>query len=215
MSSSTRHTCLTRNEENRINKKGDKHQTRSLGGTEYHPLTIHDVHPNRRVHLLESKVWELFLSLLLVIPPVIFLAYAGYVKQHEGEKADTAPIPNLRAAAKYGPTVFPILFAGVIGAFLNALATWRLEEGISVVSLEYLLQSRTVLGTITTPFSLQTLNMLAPGLLLLWALSPVGGQASLRLIATTPSTAVGNEHMIAPLGFATRGRVSTRASSAT
>lgn len=86
-----------------------------------------------------------------------------------------------------GPTIFPILFAAIASKFLRALAATKLERGASVLTLDNLLNSRTVFSTLTTPFELRTLNIVTPLLVLLWALSPLGGQASLRVISTGPS----------------------------
>ncbi|KAG9199172.1 hypothetical protein G6514_009001 [Epicoccum nigrum] len=98
------------------------------------------------------------------------------------------PLPELQSAARYGPTIFPVAFAAVIGAFLTNYAAWRLERGISMLSLEHLLSTRTVFGAVLMPFSLRSANLLAPLLFALWALSPIGGQAALRVIEVKPWT---------------------------
>jgi len=61
--------------------------------------------------------------------------------------------------------------------------------------LEILLGSRSLPSTISTVFSLGTISLVEIGLVLLWMLSPIGGQASLRILnvqnvtgATTNST---------------------------
>ena len=46
--------------------------------------------------------------------------------------------------------------------------------------------SRTVFGVISTPFRLKTLHLCVPFLLILWSLSPLGGQASLRVVSSGP-----------------------------
>lgn len=89
------------------------------------------------------------------------------------------PLPELQSAARYGPTIFPVAFAAVIGAFLTNYAAWRLE---------HLLNTRTVFGAVIMPFSLRSANFLALLLLALWALSPIGGQAALRIIEVEPWT---------------------------
>ena len=50
--------------------------------------------------------------------------------------------------------------------------------------MEYLLGSRTVLSAITTVLNLRAFTLITPFLLLLWALSPIGGQAGLRVVST-------------------------------
>src|SRR5690242_844426 len=60
-----------------------------------------------------SKTLRLGLNLRLVAPPVLFLVYAILVFYHTGQRIDVEPVPSLRNAARYGPTVFPIAFAAV------------------------------------------------------------------------------------------------------
>ena len=48
--------------------------------------------------------------------------------------------------------------------------------------LEILLGSRSLPSTISTVFSLGTISLVEIGLVLLWMLSPIGGQASLRIL---------------------------------
>jgi hypothetical protein len=57
---------------------------------------------------------------------------------------------------------------------------------MSLMTVEYLMGSRTVFGVISTPFRLKTLHLCIPFLFVLWALSPLGGQASLRVVSSGP-----------------------------
>ncbi|OHW93130.1 hypothetical protein CSPAE12_08438 [Colletotrichum incanum] len=108
---------------------------------------------------------------------------------NDGLPVDQDPIPSLQTIAKYSPTLFPIGFAASATNLLKAVAAWKLERGITVLSLEYLLSCRTVFNTLTTSLSIRAINGLAPILFVLWALSPLGGQASLRVMDSVPSTA--------------------------
>ncbi|KAF4909197.1 hypothetical protein CGCF415_v006057 [Colletotrichum fructicola] len=132
---------------------------------------------------------HLLLDTLLTLPSVAFITYAFLVLVNNGRPIDQSPIPLLRTAAIYSPTLFPIAFSAVAASFLKAAAAWRLEQGISVLSLEYLLNCRTVFSAFTTPTSLRAANRLTPLLIILWALSPLGGQAALRVMEMVPSTA--------------------------
>jgi hypothetical protein len=78
------------------------------------------------------------------------------------------------------------MFSAIIGRFLTSIAAWRLERGVNVASVEYLLGSRTVFGVISTPLRLRFLHRAIPLLVTLWVLSPLGGQASLRVVHTGP-----------------------------
>lgn len=82
-------------------------------------------------------------------------------------------------------TAFPILFAVVIGRMTRAIATYLLERGVSLGVLEQLSRSSTLGNTILNYFLIRTYNLVGVGLLILWALSPLGGQSTLHIISTT------------------------------
>lgn len=73
-------------------------------------------------------------------------------------------------------------FAFVVSRFLYHLARDKLERGASLGTLEQLMGSHTLGSAFTIHFELRTLNLL--GLLLLsgWLLSPLGGQALIRVL---------------------------------
>ncbi|KAK6213269.1 hypothetical protein QIS74_09271 [Colletotrichum tabaci] len=108
---------------------------------------------------------------------------------NNGVPVNQDPVPALHMAAKYSPTLFPIAFSAIATSLLKATAAWRLEKGITILSLEYLLKCRNVFSAVTAPLSLQAVNLITPLLIVLWALSPLGGQAALRVMDTVPSTA--------------------------
>jgi hypothetical protein len=80
------------------------------------------------------------------------------------------------------------MFSAIVGRFLTAFTAWRLERGMEVAAVEYITGSRTVFGAISTPFRLRLLHNTLPLLLILWVLSPLGGQASLRVVFLTDLT---------------------------
>ncbi|KAH7019077.1 hypothetical protein EDB80DRAFT_869754 [Ilyonectria destructans] len=133
-------------------------------------------------------LWEIFLDLLFAIPAILFLVYAGFVSVHDGKPVGTDPVPTLRMLAGYGPTVFPIVFAATAANLLKAIAAWKLERGISVLSLQFLLRSRTVFSAFTAPLIMGTASYITPLILVLWVLSPLGGQATLRVVGEAPSS---------------------------
>lgn len=119
----------------------------------------------------------------------------GKPLSHWGDKVQRATL--------LGPTIFPIMFAALVGSTLKALARFRAENGArlevcqslpgsSFTSkantwqvLEQLMGSHTLFSTLETHFFLHSFGPLGVGLVLLWALSPLGGQSSLRLLDTT------------------------------
>ena len=174
-----------------------------------------------RVRSVRSwRVWlECIPDMLLALASTYFIIFAFLVYSHRGQHVDFTFNKDLLQAAKYvsfyahskveedcakwseGPTLFPILFAAVVAKLLKSTAALRLEHGTSVLSVEYLLSSRTVFSALITPLILRPFHSLAPALIVLWALSPLGGQASLRVITTELSATLGHVN-ISYLGYA-------------
>ncbi|KAH0538087.1 hypothetical protein FGG08_005299 [Glutinoglossum americanum] len=78
------------------------------------------------------------------------------------------------------------MFAAIVGRALKSICLWRLQEGEYIGLLDALLGSTTFTNTITTQVSLRSLHFVGVLLVLLWALSPIGGQASLRVLSFEP-----------------------------
>jgi hypothetical protein len=78
--------------------------------------------------------------------------------------------------------VFPILFASVIGRAAHAILLWRLEKGERIGILDTLASSTSLTSTVTSQLQLRSLSMLGVALLVVWSLSPIGGQASVRIM---------------------------------
>jgi hypothetical protein len=72
------------------------------------------------------------------------------------------------------------------------IATYFTERGTTVGLLEQLFGSTTVASTLKTQLMLRQYNFVAVLLLLLWSLSPLGGQGVLRLIT------VADQRVVAP-----------------
>jgi hypothetical protein len=78
--------------------------------------------------------------------------------------------------------VFPILFASVIGRAAHAILLWRLEKGERIGILDILASSTSLTNTVTSQLQLRSFSMLGTALLVVWSLSPIGGQASVRIM---------------------------------
>ncbi len=82
-----------------------------------------------------------------------------------------------------GPTGIPIAFAFIVGRAIRNYAHWRLQEGDKVGRLDFLYGSTTVTSTLTTMIDLRRFGVLELLLAVVWALSPLGGQAILRVLS--------------------------------
>jgi hypothetical protein len=70
---------------------------------------------------------------------------------------------------------------------LRERARWRAQHGATLGALDELLGSASLFGTEETQFLLRSCSIAGVLLFVLWALSPVGGQASLRLVSKNMS----------------------------
>lgn len=76
----------------------------------------------------------------------------------------------------------------MLSRFLNATSLWLLERGSRLGLLDLLAGSTTVAGTIFTQITLRAFTFAGLVLVIIWSLSPIGGQASLRVIRLANST---------------------------
>lgn len=70
----------------------------------------------------------------------------------------------------------------ILGRATHALLLWRLEHGEHVGLLDQLASSTSLTSTVISQFQLRVVSFLGLALVYIWLLSPVGGQASIRLM---------------------------------
>lgn len=66
---------------------------------------------------------------------------------------------------------------------MRSLATWKLQKGTTIGLVEQLMGSNTISGAFCTQISLNSFNLLGLAIILIWSLSPLGSQVSLRVIS--------------------------------
>lgn len=118
---------------------------------------------------------------LLTAAPCLFLILAFQALTLNG-KPISSHGRTIEQAAKLGPTLFPIIFAAVVGRLMRVVALWRAERGAPLGILEQLNGSQNLLAAFERAILLPGLGILSFGVVLLWALSPLGGQSSLRVL---------------------------------
>ncbi|KAF4966331.1 hypothetical protein FSARC_5959 [Fusarium sarcochroum] len=168
-----------RNDEQHHDSPSDKHTTEKEKDQPQQAL------PARRP-LSISTITQLATDLLLAVPALLFIIYAIIVCRNNGAPYDSETVLKLRAISRFGPTVFPIVYAAAVANLLKSFANWRLERGITILSLHVLQSSRTVFSALATPVKTRALGFVTFPIVLLWLLSPFGGQASLRVISEEP-----------------------------
>jgi hypothetical protein len=83
------------------------------------------------------------------------------------------------------PTIFPVLFAAIAGSSMKSIALWRVQtrQGATIGLVQQCLGSQTISSAFLTQVRLRAINTFAIFSVILWCLSPLGSQASLRVIS--------------------------------
>ncbi|KAH8173876.1 hypothetical protein LIA77_05295 [Sarocladium implicatum] len=119
-----------------------------------------------------------------VILPLALLGFLIVVILLDSEETTDVSFAKWDNATTVLATVFPIVFATIVGRLTYEICRWKLEKGSTVGSLEQLLGSRTFGGTILTQVHLRGVNALGIGLIIFWSFSPLGAQSLLRILST-------------------------------
>lgn len=123
-----------------------------------------------------------FGDLLLTLTPCLFLVLSFLAISANNNPVSSARGQMVEQAAKLGPTIFPIIFAAVIARLLKTYALWRAERGACLGILEQLNGSQNLAGAFERAILLPGLGFLGVAVVLLWTLSPLGGQSALRVL---------------------------------
>lgn len=127
-------------------------------------------------------------DLILSLTPVAFFVITALAIQLDGQPTENNKHgESLIEATKLSPTIYPIVFAAVASRFYKTLALWSATRsgGISIGALEQILGSQSFAGSLFRLLSVRSHVSLGLMILLTWALSPLGGQSSSRLIFKT------------------------------
>ncbi|KAF2501242.1 hypothetical protein BU16DRAFT_569391 [Lophium mytilinum] len=143
----------------------------------------------KKASQLKQRNWVSYLyllvDLLLVLLPVFFILLGiAVITLHRKPTKGSSFGTKVEFATQLGPTIFPILFAAIIGRSMKMIARYLAEKGAKLSTLELLMASQSVWGTVESQFLMRRLTVVGAHLLILWSLSPLGGQASLRLLGT-------------------------------
>ncbi|WEW57345.1 hypothetical protein PRK78_002811 [Emydomyces testavorans] len=183
----------------------------STASTSYDPLFLENVEGGRRPE--DVKGWptepaplkkggtayfvRVVCDVLAIAATFPFFLLGAYAASRNGKPVNQGEWATLQEAMKVAVTTFPIVFSAVMGRMTRTVATWRLERGIALGQLEQLFWSSTVFSTLSTQLLLGSFNKLTVGLLVLWALSPLGGQSTLHIINTAAHPRGSNDTVFA------------------
>jgi hypothetical protein len=94
----------------------------------------------------------------------------------------TAADDKLQEMLLYTPTIFPLLFAALMGRFFRHLGIWLAERGTTLGRLEQLVGCQSVFLAIERQICLRSFSIVGICSILVWLLSPFGGQSALRVL---------------------------------
>lgn len=140
--------------------------------------------PRRPVRNTSSPAYRAIVFMghsILTLSPIIFLLLAFTALSVNGDPLSSKGNVVLEAS-KLGPSLFPIIFAAVVGRLMKTTALWLVQRGSTIGMLEHLNGSQNLLAAIERAFHLRGLGGWSALIILLWALSPIGGQSSLRVL---------------------------------
>ncbi|KAL3291036.1 hypothetical protein RB213_009490 [Colletotrichum asianum] len=130
---------------------------------------------------LLSWTWDIVLTAL----PLFFISVSIIaLKLDQTAKSSSEYGVKVEEITRLGPTIYPILFAMVVARFYRNLARWHLERpgGITVSSLEQIVGSQSFASALERLIVVRASLLLGALILLSWAMSPLGGQSSSRLL---------------------------------
>lgn len=91
---------------------------------------------------------------------------------------------HLHQTLLISPTIFPIIFAALMGRCFKYIGLFRAERGISLGRLEQLIGCNSLFSALERQITLQSWSVLGFLMTIVWLLSPLGGQSALRLLDT-------------------------------
>ncbi|KAJ3531751.1 hypothetical protein NM208_g8741 [Fusarium decemcellulare] len=144
---------------------------------------------SRNLNWTLEWVWDVILTLV----PVCFIALALIAIRLDGQP-ESAYGERVRELIKLSPSLYPILFAAVTSRFYKNVARWSLEKpnGIRLAVLEQIFGSQSFAAAFERVFLIRTQVTIGLIILLTWAMSPLGGQSSSRLLSFGNTTTTSN-----------------------
>ncbi|KAJ4315974.1 hypothetical protein N0V84_008108 [Fusarium piperis] len=97
---------------------------------------------------------------------------------------------NVRETLQVASTLWPISFAAVLGPFLKTMALYRAEKGSTLGALEFLSTSQTTMSAFINLALFGGTYFWTVAIVVIWCLSPLGGQAAVRSIGLFPNSTI-------------------------
>ena len=99
---------------------------------------------------------------------------------------------RLQQVLLLSPTIFPVIFAALMGRCFKYMGLFLAERGTTLGRLEQLVGSSSLFSAMERQISLRGFSVVGYLLMIVWFLSPLGGQSALRLISQETKSIVSN-----------------------
>ncbi|KAL4778669.1 hypothetical protein BJX76DRAFT_362520 [Aspergillus varians] len=130
-----------------------------------------------------SLVFEGFLCLVALCFIALALVALCIRNRPTGDSLGSA----MEQAMTLGPTIYPILFAALLSRSLKSIGRFCAQSSVRMSTLWALMNTNATADPILHLFSMPA-SILVWGLLVLWVMSPLGGQSTIRLMYKTNVT---------------------------
>ena len=128
-----------------------------------------------------SRSAQIIIWAIMVLMPLLFVVLAVMSAILTGRPANSRMGAAIIEANTAAVSIWPIVFAAVLAQSLRIFASYKVERGLRLMTLEQLISSHSVASAIKQPFFLRRINLLSIVILCVWSLSPLAGQAILRM----------------------------------
>ena len=135
-------------------------------------------------------IWDVLFAAF----PLAFIVLAILVARQNRAQQDSEYLKGLKQALLLSPTIFPILFAALMGRCFRQIGLYRAEttRGIELGRLEMLVGAQSLFSSLERQFSVSAWSVVGLLMTLIWLLSPLGGQSALRLFEGEEDWRYGN-----------------------
>ncbi|CVL03946.1 uncharacterized protein FMAN_14915 [Fusarium mangiferae] len=149
--------------------------------------------PKTLEHWDAPTVFGWIFSVLLTFTPLCFIALAITAIRLDNQPHSDYGKKVLQLTV-LSPSLYPILFAALVGRFYRVFGRWCLESrgGVNLPVLEQLIGSQNLATAIERIFVIRTNAVIGIIILTSWLLSPLGGQSSSRLLQDAKFDLVSN-----------------------
>ncbi|KAF1997392.1 hypothetical protein P154DRAFT_471134, partial [Amniculicola lignicola CBS 123094] len=149
-------------------------------------------HAEPVARLTPWRMMIMFFDAIFASLPVMFIALALIAARLDGKKISAYGL-HLHQTLLLSPTIFPVVFAALMGRCFKHVGLYRAERGISLGRLEQLVGCTSLFSALERQLLLRSWSILGFLMTLIWLLSPLGGQSALRLLGEERAFSYGND----------------------